>query len=234
MAVGKGTGARWGDMTVLFDLLKNGGFITWIICVLAVLSLYLVFERWISLHRAHINVQEFLSGICNVLKKNNVVEAIALCQETPGPVSHVVRAAIQHGDQAPHEIRRAIEEAGLAEIPRLEKNLKLLLTIVQLAPVCGLLGTVLGMMDLFQSMETAKTFIDIKTMAHLLWPALISTATGLLLAIPGYGFYMFFMQKVEQEILDMEFAACEIIYFLTHNRISQPSGEQKAHADIPG
>ena len=87
----------------------------------------------------------------------NVVEAISICDATPGPVARLVKTAILNRDNGRDRIREAIEEAGLVEVPRLEEKLNLLATIAQIAPLLGLLGTILGFMEIFQQQFSSLT-----------------------------------------------------------------------------
>ena len=114
-------------------------------------------ERFLHCHRAQINSTEFLNSVRTVLKRNNVVEALSICDATPGPVARLVRTAILNRDQGRERVREALEEAGSAEVPRLEEKLDLLATIAQLAPLIGLLGTVLGFMQTFGRMQEARS-----------------------------------------------------------------------------
>jgi len=121
-------------------LLEQGGVVMGLLFICSLIALFIVLGRILHFHRAQIDVPEFLHGLFNVLRRNNVVEAIATCDETPGPVAYVLRTAILHCDQDESTLRHAVEEASLEEIPRLEKNLKGLATIAHVAPLLGLLG----------------------------------------------------------------------------------------------
>ncbi len=206
-------------MSVFFELLVKGGPITWMIFTLGLASLIMIVERSLHFHRVQINVPEFMRGLTNILKRNNVMEAISICDETPGPVVQALRAAIMRCDRGEKAMKQAVEEAGLAELPRLEKSLKALSTIAYIAPLLGLLGTVIGMITLFQSMEQLGTFVDTKTLAAGIWQALLSTAAGLTVAIPSHGFYNYFIGRIDNIIIEMEKASSEIIYFLMENEL---------------
>src|SRR5437763_12504577 len=134
-------------------LLSKGGPVLWLILLAGAVAIVVIVERFLHCHRAQINSIEFLSGVRNVLKRDNVVEAISICDATPGPVARLVKTAILNRDQGRERVREALEEAGLAEVPRLEEKLNLLATIAQLAPLLGLLGTVLGLMKTFLYMK---------------------------------------------------------------------------------
>src|SRR6478735_8615479 len=136
-------------MPPLPELLKAGGPVLWLIILTSAVALVVFIERFFHCHRAQINSIEFLNGIRNVLKRDNVVEAISICDATPGPVARLVKTAILNRDGGRERVREALEEAGLAEVPRLEEKLNVLATIAQLAPLLGLLGTMLGFIDTF-------------------------------------------------------------------------------------
>src|SRR5579871_2297824 len=134
-------------------LLTNGGPVIWLILIAAAAALVTFIERVLYCHRAQINSIEFLNGVRNVLKRDNVVEALSICDATPGPVPRLVKTAILNRDRGRERVREAVEEAGLTEVPLLEERLNLLATIGQIAPLLGLLGTVIGFMEIFQQMQ---------------------------------------------------------------------------------
>jgi len=202
------------------QIMADGGVIMWPILLCSLLATYIILERLFHFHRAQIDAQEFLHGLFNVLKRNNVVEAIAICDETPGPVAHVLRAAILRCDKDEAALRLAVEETSLDEVPRLEKHLTILATVAHISPLLGLLGTVLGMIGAFQVMQDAGPFVSTIDLAKYIKQALVATAAGLCVAIPAYAFYNFLVARVESMALDMEKAASEMIYFLTHNRLT--------------
>src|SRR5947199_9173058 len=122
-------------------LLENGGLMAWLLLGLSAVVIVVFIERLLHYHRAQINSGEFLNGVRNVLKRDNVVEALSICDATPGPVARLVKTAILNRDLGRERVREALEEAGLAEVPRLEEKLNVLATIAQLAPLFGLLAT---------------------------------------------------------------------------------------------
>ena len=204
----------------LQELFNAGGVVMILILICSVIALFVIVERLLHLHRAQINVSEFLHGLKNVLGRNNVVEAITICEETPGPVAHVLRTAITRCDQDESTLRNAVQESSLSEVPRLERNIKILATIAHIAPLLGLLGTVLGMIGLFQTMEQHGPLVDTSLLASHIWKALLTTAAGLTVAIPAHAFYNFLVGKIESLALDMDKAASEIIQFLTHHELT--------------
>jgi biopolymer transport protein ExbB len=173
-------------------------------------------ERLLHYHRAQINSAEFLSGVRNVLKRENVVEAISICDATPGPVARLVKVAILNRENGREGVREALEEAGLLEVPRLENKLNLLATIAQIAPIMGLLGTVLGFISVFRNLQTQGLNAQSVTLAGGVWEALVCTAFGLAIAIPSYAGYNYLVSRVNSIVLDMEKASSEILNIVTH------------------
>ncbi|MEI8352002.1 MAG: MotA/TolQ/ExbB proton channel family protein, partial [bacterium] len=144
----------------MFELLRQGGLIAWIILACGIVALMLFLERLLSLHRARIKSEDFIAGICNNLQRGNVKEAMAICDDTPGPVAVIVRAAILNRQGDKDSIRTAIENAGRTEISRMERRLSILATVAQVAPIFGLLGTVLGLVKSLQVMKAAAPLVQ--------------------------------------------------------------------------
>jgi len=200
-----------------WDVMQKSSGVMWPILICGLISVFIVIERLFHFHRCQINTKDFILGIFNNLKRSNVVETISICDDTPGPIAHMTRAAILRAGQDSRDIEQAIEEVSLSEIPRLEKNLNIMATVAHITPLLGLLGTVVGLIKAFASMN--QGFIQISSIAPFISEALITTAAGLTVAIPTYAFYNLLVTKVENIVNEMEMAATEIIYFLSHNEV---------------
>src|SRR5438045_9068047 len=122
-------------------LLSKGGPMAWLLLMMSAVVIVVFVERLLHYHRAQINSAEFLSGVRTVLKRENVVEALSICDATPGPVARLVRTAILNREGGRERVREALEEAGLAEVPRPEQGLTLLAPAAEVATVLGLLST---------------------------------------------------------------------------------------------
>ena len=206
----------------MLQLIQQGGPVMWLLVVCSILAGVIFLERLLHLHRAQIPYVDFLKGIYTILGRDNVVEAVSICEETPGPVAHVVRAAVLHHDAGRETIVESMQQAGLDEIPRLERNLNLLLTVAQITPLIGLLGTVVGMIQIWVVVDNQAPLIHAGDLGQGMWQALLSTAAGLAIAIPTYAAYNFLVARVESIVLDMERGAAEILNFLVR-RSGTPS-----------
>jgi biopolymer transport protein ExbB len=205
-------------MTLLF---QYGGPVMWAIIVCSVIAMTLFLQRWFHLHRAQIKSGDFLKGIFNNLQRGNMVEAVSICEETPGPVAQMVRSAILEYKQGPARVHQVMQEVGLSEIARLERHLGLLLTLAQLAPMLGLLGTVLGMMQILFTIEEKAPLVLAGDLGGGMWQALLTTAAGLVVAILTYAGYNFLVYMVDRVVVDMERAGAEVSVFL--NQLRPPS-----------
>src|SRR5512138_3998477 len=134
-------------------ILSEGGPMIWLILGASALAVVVFIQRVFHFHRAQINSMEFLNGVRNVLRRDNLVEALSICDATPGPVARLVKVAILSRDKGRDGVREALEEAGLIEVPPLEDKLNLLATIAQIAPLMGLLGTALGFIRIFSALQ---------------------------------------------------------------------------------
>lgn len=198
-------------------LLKHGGPMMWLLLLASAVAVAVFMERFLHYHRAQINSNEFINGVKNVVRRDNIVEAISICEATPGPVARLVKTAILSRERGREGVREALEEAGLLEVPRLEEKLNLLATIAQITPLMGLLGTVLGFIQVFRVVQHQVAYPNVADLSGGIWEALICTALGLAVAIPCYAGYNYLVSRVNAIVLDMEKAATEILNIVTEN-----------------
>ena len=201
----------------MFNLIQYGGLIILPIWICGVLSLVLFLDRWFHLHRAQIKQEDFLSGIFTLMNRGNRTEAVTICNETPGPVAHLIRTALLHTDESREKLDKVLYKAGLEEIPRLEKNLSGIYTLTQILPLLGLLGTLVGLLELFITMESHAPLTHIGTLSEGIWKALLSTIIAISFALPSLVGYHFLLGRVEKITSNMEYACNEIIRFLSYD-----------------
>ena len=202
----------------MWDIIGKGGPLMIPIIGCSVLALAIVIERLWHLRRARINTKKFMDNIADRLRRNRIKEAVDICDATPGPIAHILKAGILKHDRSRQEIREAIEDAGLHEIPRLERNVEVLGTIGHISPLLGLLGTVVGMVEAFRVIQDkAVAFHPINPgdLAGGIWAALITTVAGLTVAIPTLVAYHYILSRVDGMVWDMEKSATDVINLLT-------------------
>lgn len=198
----------------------------WVVLLMAVVVLVLFAERTLYLHRGQIRSTAFVNGIKNILAKRRLVEALTVCEETPGPVAAVVKAALLHADADETKMRFAVQEAAVVEIPALERRIGAITAVAQIAPLVGLLGTLLGMITTFHAFMTGGAeYATARALSTGMWQALVATAGSLMVAIPAHLAHHFLNGRVRALVRDIEWAGNEIMrYLLLDYRDEAPGG----------
>ena len=202
----------------MFELIQKGGPVMYPIIFCSILAVAIVIERLYHLYKAKIDTKDFMNNVEITVRHNKIAEAIKICEKTPGPIAHIVRAGILKHDRPRQEIRESIEDAGHQEVPRLEKHLSLLATIAHITPLLGLLGTVTGMVRAFQAIqEKSSSFSPVSPgdLAGGIWEALLTTVAGLIVAIPTVVAYNYLVNRVDEYVLEMERSATEVTNILS-------------------
>lgn len=205
-------------MKYLITILQQGGPVFVLIGLCALVAAFVFVRKWFEFYRAQVNINEIVTGLINVLRRDGMIEAITLCDNSPGPVPRVLSSAIRaykEGD----DIRDALATQTLIEVPRLESLLNVLATLAYVTPLLGLLGTVLGLVDSFQSMTAAPdATANLPELSKGVYNALLCTAAGLSVAIPCHIAYNYLVSRVQDFCVDMEKASAEIMYFFRHHK----------------
>jgi biopolymer transport protein ExbB len=173
----------------------------------SVLAATVAIERFIVFSKAKLNVSDFLTKIRKALLVNrNVKEAIKICEQSKGPVASVMKAGLLRYGHAREDIEKTIENAALYELDRLEKRLGVLATTANVAPMLGFLGTVAGMIKSFATLAE-QGLTNPAAVAVGISEALITTATGLIIAIPAQLIYNWYTTKITRFVRDIETAS---------------------------
>jgi biopolymer transport protein ExbB len=213
------TAAEQSQWTII-SLFKKGGVAMYPIFLFSILSFAICLERLYNLRRKKIIDPYFLDSIQKYWYRHETNKAIATCQKYDISIARVLRAGLLRFDQGFVEIERAIEGAGHHETALLTSNLRILGAIANLAPMLGLLGTVLGMIKAFNVISLSGTG-NPGLVASGISEALITTAAGLVIGIPTLAAYHFFRGKIDNFVFQME----EISLKLLEDLVYQPKGE---------
>jgi len=202
----------------LWQVISAGGPVIWPIILCSIFAFAIILEKFWYLQKIKIDTQEFLNTILDKMKRHQVKEALEACDKTASPISRILKAGILKYDRPRPQIIEAIEDASLYEIPGIEKNLNALATIAHVAPLLGLLGTVTGMVRVFQMIQAKSASMYPLSPADLaggVWEALLTTVAGLIVAIPVFVAYNYLVSRINRFILEMEKASTELVNFLT-------------------
>ena len=196
-------------MTYL-EMMYKAGPVMWILVGSFLLAMLCFLKKVMQFHRDEINVPELLRGLRNTLQRNAIVEALSLCDNTPGPIAKLLGAAIlafQNGE----DLRTAMDEVAIVEIPRLERHINFIGTIGFVMPLLGFLGTVIGMTEAFEATKISSGMFP--ELANAIGTALMTTAAGLTGAVICYIGHNYLVARLNTILLDMEKASMEITSF---------------------
>ncbi|MDD3626552.1 MAG: MotA/TolQ/ExbB proton channel family protein [bacterium] len=208
---------------ILVQYFLKGGIMMIPLLILSIISLAIFIERLIAFIRARIDTQEFMLMIREVIEGGNLDEAIEICDMHRGPIAAIIRQGIIRYDQLKRSstikaravnkrdmVEKTLENAATQELSYLERGLVWLATITNLAPILGFLGTVTGMIKAFEAL--AKSGLgDPTIVARGISEALITTASGLLIASPTIIFYNYFINKIDNFVLEIEDSAVDLL-----------------------
>lgn len=201
----------------MFELIIKGGPLMYAILFCSIVGLSIFIERWIYLKKARVEPKKFMSSIKNILQRNKILDAITFCENTSGPLASILKAGLLKHDRAREEIKEGIEDASLEEIPKLERNLGILETVAHVSPLLGLLGTVQGMIQSFRVIEekaVSGTGVNPGDLAGGIWVSLLTTAAGLVVAIPAYVAHNYLASRVNDIVTEMEQSSTGLVNLL--------------------
>ena len=211
------------------EYFRQGGIFMYPLLFFSVLAATVAIERFIVFTKAKINVNEFLTKIRKALLVNrNVKEAIKVCEQNKGPVASVMKAGLLRYGHPREDIEKTIENAALYELDRLEKRLGVLATTANVAPMLGFLGTVAGMIKSFATLAE-QGLTNPAAVAVGISEALITTATGLIIAIPAQLVFNWYTTKITRFVRDIETASnmlVETFIEMDNQRHTQGGGDQ--------
>ena len=191
----------------------TGGPVFWILLMLAFGAFIVYFERIFELRRAQIDWQDFIKGVINVLQRGNVEEALAICEDTMVPVANIVATAIRHRTGSQSALREAVDAQGRAEVGRLNRRLASLSIMGQVAPLLGLLGTIIGLVKTVMLVNSGEIVVQADLM-NASMEALVNAALGLAIAIPITVMNGSLRIRMDRLVVELEAAATSITGFI--------------------
>jgi biopolymer transport protein ExbB len=195
----------------LFDIFLKGGPLMWAILFCSVIGLAVIIDRFLILRKAKINLPAFMVRLRGFIKNKDMSGAASFCMQEKSPIANMVRKGLKKFGLGHARVKEAIENAGRQEIGKLEKGLSILATIAGVAPLIGFLGTVTGMIQAFMTIEDLAGAANPSDLAGGIWEALTTTAFGLIVGIPAFAFYNYFLNSVKRFVADMETVANDVV-----------------------
>jgi biopolymer transport protein ExbB len=200
----------------------KGGIFMHPLLLCSIIGLVFIIERVWTLSRARTNVKSLMMKVIRSLRESGVQAALQECEQTRGPIAAILHSGLLRASRGPEAVEKAISTAGTIEMSFLERGLITIATIGNVAPLLGFLGTVSGMISAFAAIAAAEQ-VSAKLVAKGIQEALITTATGLIIAIPMNVAHNFFVSQIDRFIIEMEEASAELVDELMELETSQVS-----------
>ena len=202
----------------LYEMIQQGGWfggvIILILFILLLFTVYLFFERYLSINKQSKHDYNFINNIKDFVYESKINSAVELCKRTNTPESRMIEKGLLRIGRPLKEISDAIENTGKLEVFKLEKNVNYLATIAGAAPMLGFLGTVVGMIMSFAQIANTAGQVDAKLLSSGIYAAMLTTAAGLVVGIVAYIAYNFLVMKVDKSVHRMESTVTEFLEVL--------------------
>lgn len=212
-------------MEHVIDFFNKGGLMMYPLLLCSIIGLAVVIEKTISLRRKNVIVPEIVNVLENIKGPDDVGLALSICEKHQGPFANIVRVGLENRDLPKDEIKEALNDQGRQEVHTLERGLVILETIAGIAPLLGLLGTVIGILRVFNVIAE----LGVGQAAQLsggISEALITTIVGLFIGIPAVVVYNFFTNKAEELILEIEKYSSRLL-----KKVTSFQGKEKVSLD---
>jgi biopolymer transport protein ExbB len=216
----------------ILDFIIKGGVVMIPIGACSLVAIAIIVERWVSLRRTVIIPPRFVDGLKAALDKENVARthAVEYCRATAAPLARIFATVVDHMHMPTERLEKEVEEAGRREIIGLKKNLRVLAVIANIAPLLGLLGTIFGMITAFQTVAASGEALGrTEALAKGIYEALITTAAGLIVAIPTIIAFHAFNAKIDGMVVEMDRQVVDFTRAHHSGDVSLPRTTATAH-----
>ncbi len=216
----------------LFVIVQQGGLLLYPILIASFILCLFVFERLISLRRRRVIPRPFVRQFLHQLREREIdqQQALAMCRKNGSPVAEVFAGAVQKWGRPAVEVEQAIIDSGERVTSGLRRYLRLINGIATVTPLLGLLGTVVGMIQAFNDIATADAMGKPELLAAGIGQALITTASGLTVAIPALIAYMFFLSRVDRLVMDIDSVAQDVVAEISAEAGNRPKKTTRTKA----
>lgn len=190
-------------MEHVLDFFDKGGFVIYPLLLCSIVGLAIVIEKSLSLRRKKVIIPEIVNVLDNIKGPDDVGLALSICEKHNGPFPNIIRIGLENRELPKDEIKETLDDQGRQEVHSLEKGLVILETVAGIAPLLGLLGTVIGILKVFNVISVMGVG-QATAMAGGISEALIATIVGLSIGIPAVVGYNFFTNKADTLVLEIE------------------------------
>ena len=186
------------------------GFMRWPLALCLIIGIIVIIWKFFDLLAKGSKTKKILTEVDELLAQRRLKDALEVCRNSDAPAARILFAGLERHSEGTERVMKAIENQGLIELSKLEKGLVILATLTNVAPLLGFLGTVIGMIIAFQSIEMAGE-VEATLVAGGIKVALLTTAAGLVIAIPVSIAHNYFVSRIDSLVIDMEESAQKMI-----------------------
>ena len=198
----------WQEYAV--QLWNTTGFMVYPLALCLIIGVIVIIVKFVSLTAKAAKTRRIIKEVDELLTQQRIKEALEFTRDTDSPAANILNAGLERHDEGTERVMKAIENQGLIEMSKLESGLVILATLTNIAPLLGFLGTVIGMILAFQSIEAAGE-VEATLVAGGIKVALLTTAAGLMIAIPVSIGHNYFVAKIDSLVIDMEESAQKMV-----------------------
>jgi biopolymer transport protein ExbB len=203
----------------MWALVVKGGPIMVPIIALSVVALAIVLERLWALAKIRLNLPQFAQEILLLAQRGQYQKALLRCHEVKHPLARVLALGLTGRNRPREELERMMEREGEEQIERLERNMGALIVIIGVEPMLGFLGTIIGLIKAFMSWEQLGANVTVNSLAAGIYQAMITTAAGLIVAIPYFICYHLFLGRIKRHALEMSYYGNELLDVMSGSRV---------------
>ncbi|GAB5402224.1 MAG: hypothetical protein Aurels2KO_04550 [Aureliella sp.] len=216
----------------IISIIREGGVLMIPIMLCSIVLMVFVFERLVFLRRSRVIPRPFVRGVLEQLEQQQLEkeDAIALCDENGSAIAELFSGALKKWGRPAVEVEQAVMDAGERVTSELRKYLRMFNAISNLTPLLGLLGTVLGMIDAFNTIASADAMGRPELLASGIGAALLTTAAGLCVAIPAYAAFAFFVGKADQLTLEMDQYAQSLVDAISAEALQETGSRSRSRS----
>jgi biopolymer transport protein ExbB len=205
----------------MWTLVLKGGPVMIPIIALSVVALAIVLDRLWALARIRQNLPQFAEEVLQLAQRGQYQKALLRCREVKHPLARVLSLGITERNRPRAELERIMEREGEEQVERLERNLGALIVIIGVEPMLGFLGTIIGLIKAFMSWEQLGSNVTVTSLASGIYQAMITTAAGLIVAIPYFICYHLFVGRIKRHALEMSYYGNELVDVLTGSQVEE-------------
>ena len=195
----------------MIDVLLKGGPILWVILLLAIPVLAIVVERLLYFRRIATDEDKLFARVKTAIEKGHFDEALAICDTVEAPLGGLIRAGIENRTLPEADLKEAVRDAAVKELPQIEHTIQAVNVIANISPLMGLLGTVSGIISSFNILGQFGAVSDPSVLAKGISEALLTTAAGIVIAVPSMVAYAWLSGKANSVIGRLEAQANDLV-----------------------